>query len=50
MGLSGELADKNDIAIGSFREELMNNVYKMNSKKLKEYGRCELYEIFRSFI
>ena len=41
MGLSGELADKNDIAIGSFREELMNNVYKMNSKKLKEYGRCE---------
>lgn len=41
MGVSGELADKNNIAIGSFKEELMNNVYEMNSDKLKEYGRIE---------
>ena len=41
MGVSGELADKNNIAIGSFKEELMNNVYEMSSDKLKEYGRIE---------
>lgn len=41
MGVSGELADKNNIAIGSFKEELMNNVYEMSSNKLKEYGRIE---------
>ena len=41
MGISGELADKNNIAIGSFKEELMNNVYEMSSNKLKEYGRIE---------
>ena len=41
MAVSGELADKNNIAIGSFKEELMNNVYEMSSNKLKEYGRIE---------
>ena len=41
MWVSGELADKNNIAIGSFKEELMNNVYEMSSNKLKEYGRIE---------
>ena len=41
MAVSGELADKNNIAIGSFKEELMNNVYEMSSDKLKEYGRIE---------
>lgn len=39
MGVSGELADKNNIAIGSFKEYLMNNVYEMNIEKLKEYVR-----------
>ncbi len=41
MAVSGELADKDNIAIGSFKEELMNNVYEMNIDKLKEYGRIE---------
>ena len=41
MAVSGELADKDNIAIGSFKEELMNNVYEMSSDKLKEYGRIE---------
>ena len=41
MGVSGELADKNNIPIGTFKEELMNNVYEMNVEKLKEYGRVE---------
>lgn len=39
MALAGELADKNNIAIGSFKEKLMNNVYEMNKEKLKEYAR-----------
>lgn len=41
MGVSGELADRNNIAIGTFKEELMNNIYEMNIDKLKEYGRIE---------
>ncbi len=41
MAVSGELADKDNIAIGTFKEELMNNVYEMNIDKLKEYGRIE---------
>lgn len=41
MGVSGELSDRNNIAIGSFKEELINNIYEMNSDKLKEYGRVE---------
>ena len=41
MGVSGELADINNIAIGSFIEKLMNNVYEMNVDKLKEYARFE---------
>ncbi|MEG1870886.1 MAG: hydroxyethylthiazole kinase [Peptostreptococcaceae bacterium] len=41
MGLSGELADQNNIAIGSFKEKLMNNVYELNMDKLKEFGKVE---------
>ena len=41
MSLSGELADKNNIYIGSFKEELMNNVYTMNVDKFKNFGRVE---------
>ena len=43
MAVSGELADKDNIAIGTFKEELMNNVYEMNIDKLKEYGRIEFF-------
>ena len=41
MAVSGELADKDNIAIGTFKEQLMNNVYEINMDKLKEYGRIE---------
>ena len=41
MAVSGELADKDNISIGTFKEQLMNNVYEMNMNKLKEYGRIE---------
>ena len=41
MAVSGELADKDNIAIGSFKEQLMNNIYEMNIHKLKEHGRIE---------
>lgn len=41
MAVSGELADKDNISIGTFKEHLMNNVYEMNMNKLKEYGRIE---------
>ena len=41
MGVSGELADVNNIAIGSFKEKLMNNVYEMKEEKLREYGRID---------
>ena len=41
MAVSGELADKDNISIGTFKEKLMNNVYEMNIDKLKEYGRIE---------
>ena len=42
MALSGELADKNNVPIGTFKEYLMNNVYEMNLEKLNEYGKFEL--------
>lgn len=41
MSVSGELADKGNIPIGTFKEELMNKVYSMNSEKLLEIGRVE---------
>lgn len=41
MAISGELADEGNVAIGTFKENLMNNVYKMNIDKLKEYGNIE---------
>ena len=41
MALSGELSDKENIAIGSFKTSLMNNVYGLTEEKLNEYGRVE---------
>lgn len=41
MALSGQLADKNNIAIGDFKVSLMNNVYEMDEIKLKKYGEVE---------
>lgn len=41
MALSGELAEKDNTAIGSFKTSLMNNVYELTESKLIEYGRVE---------
>ena len=32
---------KDNIAIGTFKEQLMNNVYEINMDKLKDHGRIE---------
>lgn len=41
MGLSGELADKGNISIGSFKEKLFNNVYDLTEDILKEFAKVE---------
>ena len=41
MSLCGELADKNDIGIGSFKANLMDNVYKLNEEILNEFSKVE---------
>ena len=42
MSLSGELADKEEIPIGSFKVKLMDNVYKLNEETIKKFGRVEI--------
>ena len=41
MAICGELADVNNIPIGSFKVELMDNIYTINENTFKEYGRVE---------
>lgn len=41
MALSGELADKNNCAIGDFKVNLMNNIYELTEEKILEYGKVE---------
>lgn len=42
MSLCGELSDVDDIAIGSFKVNLMNNVYELNEDKLNKFGKVEV--------
>ncbi len=42
MGLSGELADKDNIPIGTFKVNLMDNIFNMSEEKLCKYGKVEL--------
>ena len=39
MGISGELADKGDTPLGTFKIKLMDNIYKLNKKLLEENSR-----------
>ncbi|MDU5110114.1 MAG: hydroxyethylthiazole kinase [Clostridium sp.] len=39
MGVAGELASKNCKGIGSFKAELMNNIFNLDSKKLEEVAK-----------
>ena len=41
MALSGELSDKGNIAIGSFKVSLMDNIFKMTEEVLREYGKVD---------
>ena len=42
MGVAGELAAENCNGIGSFKVELMNNVFNLDSKKLKKLSRITI--------
>lgn len=42
MSLSGELADKEDIAIGSFKVKLMDTIYTLSKETLEKYGKVEI--------
>lgn len=39
MGVAGELASKNCNGIGSFKAELMNNIFNLDSKKIEEVAK-----------
>lgn len=41
MAVSGELADKDNAPIGTFKTNLMNNIYNMSEDKLREYGKVK---------
>ncbi len=42
MSLCGELADVDNVAIGRFKVNLMNNVYELNEEKLNKFARLEI--------
>ena len=41
MSLCGELADIDNVSIGSFKVNLMNNVYDLNEEVLKKFSKVE---------
>lgn len=41
MSLSGELANKQNPPIGTFRVNLMNEIYELNTEKLEKYSRLQ---------
>lgn len=42
MSLCGELADKDNIGIGSFKVSLMDNIYNLNKEILNKFSRVEV--------
>ncbi|MGL5328730.1 MAG: hydroxyethylthiazole kinase [Peptostreptococcaceae bacterium] len=44
MSLSGELADKEEISIGSFKVKLMDTIYNLNYDILTSYSKVEFIE------
>lgn len=42
MSLCGELADKENISIGSFKKELMDKVYELNEDTIKAFAKVEI--------
>ena len=43
MSLCGELADKGNIGIGSFKVSLMDNIYNLNKETLNKFSRVEVF-------
>ncbi|MFR9070292.1 MAG: hydroxyethylthiazole kinase [Paraclostridium sp.] len=43
MSLCGELADKGNIGIGSFKVSLMDNIYNLNEETLNKFSRVEVF-------
>jgi hydroxyethylthiazole kinase len=41
MTLAGELADKDDVAIGSFKVNLFDNIYTLTEDKIRDFGKVE---------
>ena len=41
MSLGGQLADKNNPPIGTFKVNLINEIYEMNIGKLEEMGKLK---------
>ncbi|MEJ8554136.1 hydroxyethylthiazole kinase [Tepidibacter sp. Z1-5] len=41
MSLAGELADKDEVAIGSFKVNLFDNIYKLTEDKIRDFGKVE---------
>ncbi|MFR4766136.1 MAG: hydroxyethylthiazole kinase [Paraclostridium sordellii] len=42
MSLCGELADKDNIGIGSFKVSVMDNIYNLNKETLNKFSRVEV--------
>ena len=43
MSLCGELADKGNIGIGSFKVSLMDNIYNLNEETLNKFSKVEVF-------
>ncbi|GAA0862793.1 hydroxyethylthiazole kinase [Paraclostridium tenue] len=43
MSLCGELSDKDNIGIGSFKVSLMDNIYNLNEETLKKFSKVEVF-------
>lgn len=41
MSLAGELADKAEVAIGSFKVNLFDNIYTLTEDKIRNLGKVE---------
>ena len=42
MSISGEIANKENLSIGSYRVKLMDSIYELNKKTYEEYAKVEI--------
>ena len=43
MSLCGEIADKGNIGLGSFKVSLIDNIYNLNEETLNKFSRVEIF-------